>query len=237
VLLKESAPSSEEEILLRQQVFERLNTGGIALSNQEIRNSIYQSRFSRLLDELSEMDLFRTAWKIPKHDPANGKRIPDQLARNRYFSTMRDTEIVLRFFALRQASEYKAGMKNFLDRYMLRAKNFTEEDISFLREVFVDALQLAAGLFGENLFRLWDAKNGNWSDTPQIALADAVMVACAKHVNDSSKLLNNRGEVIKKTQELLTMSPTGAFTGQRNTKADVQARINAFDELLAEAGR
>jgi len=36
VLLKESAVTSEEEALLRQQVFERLNTGGIKLSQQEI---------------------------------------------------------------------------------------------------------------------------------------------------------------------------------------------------------
>ena len=58
VLLKESAPSTEEEILLRQQVFERLNTGGVALSYQEVRNSIYQSKFSRLLEELSTTPYF-----------------------------------------------------------------------------------------------------------------------------------------------------------------------------------
>jgi len=46
VLLKESAETSEEQALLRQQVFERLNTGGVKLSHQEIRNSLYQGPFN-----------------------------------------------------------------------------------------------------------------------------------------------------------------------------------------------
>jgi len=46
VLLKESAPTTEDEALLRQEVFERLNTGGIRLSPQEIRNALYQGRFN-----------------------------------------------------------------------------------------------------------------------------------------------------------------------------------------------
>ena len=49
VLLKESASTSEEEALLRQQVFERLNTGGVSFSHQEIRNSLYQGKFNNLL--------------------------------------------------------------------------------------------------------------------------------------------------------------------------------------------
>ncbi len=45
VLLKESAATTEEEALLRQEVFERLNTGGVTLSHQEIRNALYQGKF------------------------------------------------------------------------------------------------------------------------------------------------------------------------------------------------
>ncbi len=136
VLLKESAPSTEEEILLRQQVFERLNTGGVALSYQEVRNSIYQSKFSQLIEELSTTPDFRKAWGIPDEKVDENKRIPDKLAKDKLFSTMRDTEIVLRFFALRQVENYRGGMKTFLDRYMLRARSFIDQDIDFLRDLF-----------------------------------------------------------------------------------------------------
>src|SRR5580698_9935907 len=57
VLLKESATTSEEEALLRQQVFERLNTGGVQLSHQEIRNSLYQGKFNDLLLNLARNQL------------------------------------------------------------------------------------------------------------------------------------------------------------------------------------
>lgn len=48
VMLKESAPQDEEALILRQIVFERLNTGGIELERQEIRNAIYQGELNEL---------------------------------------------------------------------------------------------------------------------------------------------------------------------------------------------
>ena len=64
VLLKESASTSDEEALLRQEVFERLNTGGVTLSHQEIRNSLYQGRFNDLLLELGRNEVFRKLWRL-----------------------------------------------------------------------------------------------------------------------------------------------------------------------------
>jgi hypothetical protein len=232
VLLKESAPSTEEEILLRQQVFERLNTGGIALSNQEVRNSIYQSKFSKLIDELSRGEIFRKAWDIPAGSADEKGRIPDELAKNRLFSSMRDTEIVLRFFALRQADHYRSGMKVFLDTYMLRARRFSDEDISFLREIFGKTIDLAHTIYRDHLFRPWDPSSWNWSQRPQVALSDAVMVACSLHLNNADMLLQRRDILVERTKNLLEQAPPGAFTGQRNTKSDVQSRLNAFDLLF-----
>jgi len=234
VLLKESAPSTEDEMLLRQQVFERLNTGGVALSNQEVRNSIYQSKFSKLLDDMSQNPAFRSVWGIPPGKADEKGRFPDDLAKDRLFSTMRDTEIVLRFFALRQAQKYRLGMKGFLDRYMLRARSFGDDDIIFLTMLFTHTMDLAYGLYGETLFRPWDHRRPGWADRPQVALSDAVMVACSRHLDDATLLLDRRGEVLAATQDLLEKASPGSFTGQRNTKGDVIARIDAFDGLLTE---
>src|SRR5947208_6293354 len=62
VLLKESASTTEEEALLRQEVFERLNTGGIKLSKQEARNALYQGKFNNLLLDLVKNPIFRMIW-------------------------------------------------------------------------------------------------------------------------------------------------------------------------------
>lgn len=232
VLLKESAPSSEEEMLLRQQVFERLNTGGIALSNQEIRNSLYQSPFSELLNELAERPDFRAVWEIPDLHPDEDGRIPDALVRNRLFSTMRDAEIVLRFFALRQAEFYRAGMKSFLDEYMLRARNFDYGDIRYLKCLFVDTFRTAELIYGERLFRAWDRLTQTWSRRPQIALADAVMVAFSRFLDRSETLIERREIMLTATQDALSIAPYGAFTGLRNSRADVQARIELLEQAI-----
>ena len=65
ILLKESTPSHESTLHLRRYVFERLNTGGLRLNAQEIRNSVHAGKFNDLLIELSRHDLFTSMWGIP----------------------------------------------------------------------------------------------------------------------------------------------------------------------------
>ncbi len=110
VLLKESAVTSEEEALLRQQVFERLNTGGVKLSKQEIRNSIYHGRFNTLLLELVKHPVFRDAWGLPRYTSDEDTNPSDEILNIPMYAQMRDAEIVLRFFALRHARHYKWGI-------------------------------------------------------------------------------------------------------------------------------
>jgi hypothetical protein len=62
VLLKESTADEEAATFLRETAFERLNTGGVKLERQEIRNAMYQGRLNDLLLELSREDLFRHIW-------------------------------------------------------------------------------------------------------------------------------------------------------------------------------
>lgn len=68
VLLKESANTRDEELLLRQQVFERLNTGGVELENQEVRHCIYHNEFDDLLIELSRHPAMRDAWGLVRYE-------------------------------------------------------------------------------------------------------------------------------------------------------------------------
>src|SRR5205814_1639378 len=53
VVLTESAQTTEEALLLKQIVFHRLNTGGVKLSNQEVRNSLYHGKFNKMLFKLA----------------------------------------------------------------------------------------------------------------------------------------------------------------------------------------
>jgi hypothetical protein len=233
VLLKESASSTEDEILLRQQVFERLNTGGITLANQEIRNSIYHGKFSLMLLEAAKNPRFRKAWGVPLFTLEEEVQPPKDLLDNNFWSQMRDLEVILRFFALRHAEHYRRGMAGFLDLYSVRTRNFSAEDVSVLLSLFEMTIDLAADIFGDHLFRPWDVQNQSWSPRPQVAFADAVMVGFSRHVDEMEKVRAKGIELTEATKELFASHEDGTFTGRSNTKADVQQRISLFDEMIA----
>jgi hypothetical protein len=234
VLLKESAETSEEEALLRQQVFERLNTGGVKLSNQEIRNSLYHGRFNDLLLEAARDPLFREAWHIPLYSESENLFLSDDLAENRTYLMMRDVENVLRFFALRHIEHYQRGMKGFLDLYMVRARNFGPADIDYLHGLFKQTVKLAVDLYGNLLFRPWvvDPAPGKWAEKPQVAFADAVMVGLSKNIEHREALISRRERLIDETRKLFEAHPAGTFTGRGNTKQDVLDRTSLYEDML-----
>jgi len=232
VLLKESATTTEEEALLRQQVFERLNTGAVKLSHQEIRNSLYQCKFNTLLLTLARNAEYRAAWSVPPYSETEEEALSEELARNKSYVVMRDVEIVLRFFALRHAEHYQRGMKGFLDLYMVRARSFTDEDIGVLQSLFERTVKLGSELYKDILFKPWDPKARAWADKPQVAFADAVMVGLSRHLGQRTRLVSRREAVHGATMQLFEQNPPGTFTGRGNTKQDVQERIRLFDEML-----
>ena len=143
VLLKESTVTSEDEALLRQQVFERLNTGGVKLSKQEIRNSIYHGAFNDLLLELAKNSHFRATWGLHQYTKEEEVNPPPELLMNPMYAKMGDVEIILRFFALRHADHYQRGMAGFLNLYSVRARKFDAGDIQFLRDLFAETITLS----------------------------------------------------------------------------------------------
>ncbi len=68
IIITESASNPEVALLLKQLAFERLNTGGVELSRQEIRNCLYYGKFNELLLDLANNSIFAKAWEIPIED-------------------------------------------------------------------------------------------------------------------------------------------------------------------------
>jgi hypothetical protein len=234
VLLKESATSADEESLLRQEVFERLNTGGVRLSHQEVRNALYQGKFNTLLFELVKNPIFRKVWSLPAYSESAERNRDEDLITNRLYISMRDVEIVLRFFALRSSEHYQHGMKGFLDLYMIRARTFSDEDVVFLRALFERTLEVGSKIYGENFLRPWIPDEKAWAARPHIAFADAVMVGISRHVSRAAELLDKANLIATGTQQLFEKHPAGTFTGRGNSKTDVQERIRLYDEMIRE---
>jgi len=237
VLLKESAATTEEQTLLRQLVFERLNTGGVELSQQEVRNCLYQGGFNSMLFELAAHTAFRAAWGLPPYSSEEATNPPSDLLRNTFYAKMTDVEVILRFFALRHVDHYQRGMQGFLDLYMVRSRRFTPEDLSHLGTLFTETIELASAIYRDAIFRPWNVKEGKWASSPQRAFADAVMVGLSRNLKQAVLLLQRSEAVVDATKHLFEQHTDGTFTGRGNTKADVRERINLYDEMLRGIAR
>jgi hypothetical protein len=230
VLLKESAPDEEDAIFLRQLVFERLNTGGVKLERQEIRNSLSHGPFNKMLYELARGDLFRDIWGLPRFVEEEETNHKLSIFRSPFFKTMEDIEVVLRFFALRHMEHFKYGIQGFLDLYMIRSKSFDEEDIAFFKPLFERTLGCASAIYGDHVFRVFD--DGKWSEKPIKGMYDAVMVSLSEFSDHFEKLEARRDLILGKTIELIQHEGVSAITGRASTKKDLENRIKVFRVLF-----
>lgn len=232
VLLKESAPDEEEAILLRQLVFERLNTGGVKLERQEIRNALSNGIFNDALYELARGDLFREIWGLPQFTPEEQTNHKLPIYDVQFFKSMEDIEVVLRFFAFRHMKHFRYGIQGFLDLYMLRSKLFRDEDITFFRDLFNRTLRCAHEIYGDHVFRTYE--NGQWSKKPVKGMYDAVMVPLSELTDQNAKLVAKRSEIIESTRQLFLDKGVGAITGRASTRKDFENRIELFRQLFNE---
>jgi hypothetical protein len=102
---------------------------------------------------------------------------------------MEDVELVLRFFAFRHTDEFCNGVEGFLNLYMLKSLDFSDEDIEILAKIFIDTINLASQIYEDKLFKPFDPKNNSWKDKSYKAYYDAVMVGLSRHLENSDVLI------------------------------------------------
>ena len=91
-------------------MFERLNTGGIMLNNQEIRNCMYNGKFNNLLGNLNK----NSDWQ-------------SILGLSEPHLRFVDVELILRCLSLAyNADEYTYPLKGFLTNFLGKHRHFTE---------------------------------------------------------------------------------------------------------------
>lgn len=131
--IKITTLSDKSDLSVRFDLFERLNTGGIKLSDQEIRSCIYRGRFNDFIKQLSQYENFEIAVKLPKNSENDGTR----------------EELVLRFFAyLNNRENFDHSVVDFLNLYMeLSSKKFDyKENEKIFTTVFDQLASLKHGI-------------------------------------------------------------------------------------------
>ena len=160
-------------------IFHRLNTFGMKLNNQEIRNCIYGGPFNRLLKELDETPSWR---RINKMKPDNNYRFTKQ-------------ELILRFFAFYyKLADYKGNLAKFLNNYMHENRYVDNNQKQTLKELF----QSTSDLIYEKVF---DKKA---QPKLSITVLESLLVSVGKNLND---LINTPSDQIKNKYNALTQLP------------------------------
>ena len=209
-------PGTPEEV--KRNIFKRINTGGMPLSPQEIRNALYGGAVSELLHEMAEKSVFKKA---------TGNSVKDL--------RMEDKELLLRFlsFVIRPPHTYKKNQSidtwlsdtmiiynsfpSLKNRDLIRREKEGVVSVSDVRvlskdkimDSFLIAMKRARKMFGDHAFRksygnmrrrpinkclfeTWGVLLGNMSDMDFTKL----FVHRNQFMDDYSKLLDDEKFII-----------------------------------------
>lgn len=219
-------------IVLRQsdadikfEVFRRLNTGGVRLNPQEIRNSTWPGPLNDLVLDLSESKDFRRILGVGQKDERTSAIVRE----------MRDAEFVLRYMTFADTwATFSGGMMRQMDTYMSKNQNASRGDLARLRARFVSTLSAVEAAFGEGAFRRWQPDKGAWRKPVVASLFDAQMFAAQEF--DPQALRRARTRILK-TYKALFDDPEfrRAIDAATNTPSLFKARIEGLRSVLAQA--
>jgi uncharacterized protein with ParB-like and HNH nuclease domain len=157
-------------------IFHRLNSTGLKLNNQEIRNCIYSGLFNRLLRELDDDPNWRKVNKMKKGE---------------YYRMLKQ-ELILRFFAFYyKLDSYAGSLASFLNDYMEEKRFPSESELDEMRILFKETIRLLL----DGLTAL------NHRGKISITLQDALCFAVAKNIDTVRSI--KKEELAKKLQMVL----------------------------------
>ena len=124
---------------LKYLMFERLNTGGVALNEMEIRNCLYRGKLNDLIKELVQFKEFKEC-----------------MAQKNIHRRMKDRTLVLRFLAFYQMTYSKArkGLKAFFNEFFETYRDPSQEKLNEFSSKFKCAMKAAFTIFGNRGFKL-----------------------------------------------------------------------------------
>ena len=211
-LLKESSP------IIKYDVFDRLNTGGVKANEMEVRNAVFRGPFTDALHKLSRLPDFCKTWEIPL-DSIDAQT-------NTLYQKMIDLSIVLRFFALSDPEKMDTSFKDYLSGFMeernrlyVTDPKLEAQDIDRFSRAVTNSLKI----FGINSFRNVEKKSKGPASLP---VAEAIMIALADYA--PSDVTDEIAQKIRDSFAQLCSNPefVKAISSGTNGKGAIRTRVN-----------
>lgn len=200
--LKVTTLSDKSDMRVRFDLFERLNTGGIKLTDQEIRACVFRGQFNDLLSELADNEDFLALVNLPTSKISDGTR----------------EELILKFFAYRENRHFfEHSVIDFLNDYMAEASkkfNFKKNRVLFEKTFAELRVQLPDGI-----------KRGNRSTTPY-NLFEAITIGASDVIEENLSLSGDAETWIN--DEELTKLTSGATNSRPRLLARIQYCAERF---------
>ncbi len=241
-LLKESAKSDLKAEEMKKMVFERLNTGGVKLEPQEIRNALYDGPFNVLCIDLSSNEDFRLLWDMTKTDvqleiqQEDFETVEDSIlfANDSLYKRMYDIELVLRFFAMRHIEQMPGSISTFLDNALINGNKYNENVRNNLSDIFKETMSMCNHLFSEKAFCQFKKirKTFQWTK-PQKAVYDPLCLVISQNLDRLRNITYN----VEKNQGLLSdmyKENQSAFNAKNQSKSDIKRRALLFEGVITK---
>lgn len=197
----------DSEFDMRYELFNRLNTGGVKLSEQEIRNCIfrpYDNKFNKFIQDLSEGKEFRNIIHIRKEEEEQ----------------MYAQELVLRYFTLKNhGATFEINIQKHMDEYMLKvSKKQVKFEYQKEENLFNEICTILNGL-SINIFKL---STLNFSTS----MYDAIMINFARNFEMIKSM--SKDELVNKIDKLKNDKEFRKNTGSASSS---KYRINNKIEI------
>lgn len=233
-------PGTPEEV--KRNIFKRINTGGLPLSSQEIRNALYSGASTQLLNELAEYNSFK-----------------DATANSIKPTRMDDKELILRFLAfwVRSYTTYNKSISidSLLSNTMLiinaiphklqhkdlnksiregyiKLADIRQDSIENIKQAFDKGMSRSFKLFGRHCFRKSYGKNRRTPINKSLFEMWGVLLAQLSD-HEYKTLFSNKRKMMTKYTKLLD-DPEFQIIISKNSMSNsaVQKRFDLISEII-----
>ncbi len=165
-------------------IFQRINTGGLHLEPQEIRQALYMGKATELIQELAICEEFLRATQ----NAISPDRMTDREYVNRYIA----------FTELDYQKEYKGNIDDFLIKAIKKVNTYDTVQLERIATVFQRTMKYCALIFGKYAFRRYDIKDEKRRRGPINKAIFEIWSICLSELNQGQLdyLVEHRDDVI-----------------------------------------
>lgn len=206
-------PSTPKNV--KFNIFKRINTGGLILEPQEIRNALYQGQASKFLFKMSQSIEFKTA--------TDNSIKPDR---------MLDREFCLRFVCftrLNIENDYTI-LDDFLNKGMDYLSIASENELNDIYSVFEHIMHVSYQLFGKFAFRRLNTEERRGPVNK--SLFEAWSAILFNLDNQEIEILISQKDTLRKNFTDLCDDYNFQNAMRASDKTSVKARINTIQNIV-----